>query len=237
MKRLCTLLIALILLVSLTTAQVKVGGTVKTGGTGKVGVQTGGGGGSFPTTSVLDNFNRANEGPPMTGWTDSWRPSADGHQVSSNVAIGSTVNDNTSYWNTTIGPDLEVYGTIASGTTTYRGLSARLVSEGTSGVDGYELIVFGGNSIQLARWDDNVQTNVGATITQTISAGDSFGMKVVGSAFTIYYCLAGTGCGVGGAGWTQLSTPRTDSTYSAAGKLGIRTESTATWDDFGGGTL
>lgn len=187
-------------------------------------------GGSFPTTSILDNFNRANEGPPLSAsWTNAWRPASGGFKVTANRAAVESAVDCSTYWNTNVGPDLEVYATIPAGAASYHGLAARLVGEGTSGVDGYELIAFSSNTIGLYRWDNHAQSAaIGGTISQAFADGDSFGMKIVGSTFTIYF-KSGAGA------WTSIGT-RNDATYSAAGKLGMRSDADA-FDDFGGGTL
>lgn len=185
---------------------------------------------SFPTTSILDFFDRSNQGPPpSTNWTTGWRPSSTGFQVDTNQCLGSAVGDNTQYWNVAnFGPDVEVYATVKSGSSAnYYGLSARLVAEGTAGVDGYEVVLFN-NEVLVRRFDDNAETTLGAAFSQTFTLGDSFGMSIIGSTITVYYK-------VGAGNWAALGT-RSDSTYSAAGKIGMRSENVA-WDDFGGGTV
>lgn len=218
----------MLILVCTLTAQVKTGGTSKIGGVTKR-ASTAGGGCSFPCSAILDNFNRANGGPPPSAsWTTAWRPSTTGFTVDTNTIVGSTGGDNSTYWNTTFGPDVEVYVTMTDSTSgSYRGLAARLVSEGTSGVDGYEIVAFG-NEIFVQRVDDNSNTTLGTVISQTYTIGDSMGMSIIGSTITVYYK-------VGAGAWTSLGT-RTDSTYSAAGKIGLRSENIH-WDDFGGGTM
>ena len=184
---------------------------------------------SFPVNGILDNFNRADTGPPPSAnWTTSWRASSGGFLVSGNTVRGNAAGDNSTYWNVqNFGPDVEVYGTIIGSPASYRGVAARLVSEGTAGVDGYEVVV-ADNTFYITRWDNDAQTTLGASIAQSISDGDSFGMSIVGSTITAYHKPAA-------GSWTVIGT-RTDSTYSAAGKIGLRSENVF-WDDFGGGSL
>src|SRR5688572_22948208 len=137
-------LLALIILLALTlsiAAQSKISGTVKVGGT-ITSTATGGGACSFPCTSLLDDFNRTNEGPPPSAnWTTGVDGSTGGFAVSSNTAVAQDGSFSSAYWNaTTFGPDTEVYvtmvNTFGASCCGYR-LYLRLASAGTSGVDGY----------------------------------------------------------------------------------------------------
>jgi hypothetical protein len=61
--------------------------------------------------------------------------------------------------------------------------------------------------------------------------GDKLGLECIGSTIAAYVFQSGA--------WSQLGT-RTDSTYSAAGKIGVRLSdagSNSRIDDFGGGTV
>ena len=67
-----------------------------------------------------------------------------------------------------------------------------------------------------------------------MSAGDSIGMSMVGSTITVYYKASG-------GSWTSLGT-RTDSTYTAAGRLQLgqwlsSSGVASTIDNFGGGAI
>jgi hypothetical protein len=229
MKRLLLILLLLTLTVSIAIPQDRLRGGARQRGGVKLRTISAC---SFPCTSILDNFNRPNEGPPPSAsWTTAWRPSTTGWKVVSNseAQVETGGNDNSTYWNTNIGPNFEVYVTITAGAADYLGLAGRLVSEGTAGVDGYEVIAFSGNTIGLYRWDNNVQSAaIGGTFSQSYTTGDSFGMSVTGSTFTIYFKAAA-------GSWTSLGT-RNDATYSATGKLGLRGGSVNV-DNFGGGAL
>lgn len=237
MKKLYALLILFALTLTI-VGQSKLGGTAKIGGTTKVGVSTVVCA-SFPCTSILDNFNRANEGPPpSTNWTTGIDGGANGFKVDTNEA---EVNGDPSsgYWNVqNFGPNVEVYVTLGVATQASR-VHWRIQQEGTAGWDGYTLLAYTDNNFYVYRVDNGVQTQLGAAIAQTFSSGDSFGISHVGSTITVYYCASGAGCGVSGAGWTNKGT-RTDNTYSSAGKIGMSmfdSSTTTALDNFGGGTL
>jgi hypothetical protein len=181
---------------------------------------------AFPTTSILDNFNRAdgdvgsNWGAPA--WIDTVRLAISTNQVQFNDAGGG------GYYNvSTYGPDSEVYITI----TTLSGsleLYLRLDTPGAA-ANGYRLR-FRSAFAQLLyyRLDGGVATQLGATDTLTLSSGDSVGGDMVGSTLTAY-----TNQGA----WGSIST-RTDTTYTAAGYIGIDGSATAMLaDNFGGGTI
>jgi hypothetical protein len=184
---------------------------------------------SFPASAILDSFNRADTGPPPSAsWTSTWEPGSAGHSVVSNVCLSASGNS-TTYWNTTFGPNVEVYTKVATSSISYLQLAARLINVGTSNVSGYLLSTTGGN-LEVYRIDNDAYTLLGASISQTVSNGDSIGMSIVGSTITVWYKS-------GAGSWTNMGT-RTDSNYSGAGKIGIRSgSSNDKFDDFGGGTI
>jgi len=207
---------------------------------------------AFPTIGILDDFNRADSGTLGASWTaDVINLGLSSLQIVSNAAstVGGFRNN---WWNgTTFGPDVEVTTTIKSTflnvddgdggwAGTQGGLYARLVTPGTAGADGYYLFFFGGEITGywafLQRVDNGVFTTLGATYTGfTVSTDDKFGISVVGSTLTFYRKPAA-------GSWAQVSTTRTDTTYSAAGYIGLQGVSPflgteALYDDFGGGTV
>lgn len=186
----------------------------------------------FPSTSVLDNFNRANEGPPPSAnWTTGIDGSADGFSVASNQAAPQSAAFSSSYWNAaTFGPDVEVYATIAA-VGPFR-LYLRVQQAGTSGLDGYIVLAYPPtNELYVYRVDNGSQTQLGAAFSQTIGAGDKFGASMIGNEISVYYKTS--------AGEWALIGTRTDSTYGSAGHLGIASFDTtgSRLDDFGGGTI
>lgn len=187
---------------------------------------------SFPTTSVLDDFNRANQGPPPSGsWIDmSGAPG--GLEVVGNQCSGEVGSVSVGLWDdSAIGPDCEVFCTIAVKHNGEEiGLYARLTTASVTTVDGYSLaynMESGTDTLRVFRVDNGVGTQLGATINQEVGAGDRIGLSIVGSTLTIYHDS--------GSGFTSLGT-RSDGTYTATGRIGAYIwNTTARIDDFGGG--
>jgi hypothetical protein len=184
----------------------------------------------FPTNSVIDNFNRSNEGPPMTGWANI----VSGLVVSSNVCAPSGSGNRSGYHATILSTeDCEVYATIGTAPANNRNMTllARLHDISGSSVDGYGLRlnkVSGTDTLQIVRVDGGVLTNLGSAISQELAAGNKFGLEIVGDTLTAYVDT--------GSGWTAVGST-TDATYDVAGYLGIDIGGSGTLDDFGGGEL
>jgi hypothetical protein len=201
---------------------------------------------AFPTTSILDTFNRANEGPyPSTNW-DGKVLANDGASwaVLANQCKAGGGDNSRMYWkSTTFGPDCEAYCTIAtvpiSGTFSDIALLLRLQQPGTGGAggtttDGYYIgwvHITGTDSLIFYRIDNQAFTQLGTTQTPLEMAnGHKFGASMIGSTLQAYVDTGG--------GWTTLGTPESDPTYGAAGYIGILTgQSASTIDDFGGGNV
>lgn len=201
----------------------------------------------FPTTSILDTFNRADEGPPPSSSWDypiaSFVPN--GLSVISNT-VGRTPNNfGGAYWSaSTFGPDSEIYGTITTmvGSDTIDfSLCLRIQSPGSggsggAGMDGY-LVSFIRNTpnyqLQFYRIDNAVFTQLGSTQTPgNLSVNDKIGVQMIGNSMQAYLDS--------GSGWATYGTAETDpgSTYSGAGYVGvIIADPTGRMDDVGGGTM
>jgi hypothetical protein len=188
---------------------------------------------AFPTTSVLDDFNRANEGPPPSA---SWTNSAGTAGLAGLQVVSSTLQNSGSfeqredYWNvTTFGPDSEVYVTVTTvGITSFR-LYLRLQTPGTAGTDGY-LAYFASTAVFIYRIDNTSLTQQGASVSLTLAGGESYGFEIIGSDMNVYKKSGGS--------WGTTLATRTEATYSAAGNIAIGTDA-QNWvlDDFGGGTV
>lgn len=193
---------------------------------------------AFPETSILDDFNRGNTGPPLGGnWTEIARGDG-GFEIISNEAYPEGTSElDTEYWNVEdFGPDCECYLTFTD-VMTYGSVQARIQDEDSAtDFDGYVVQWRQPDSqVRIYRIDDNSDTQLGDSISQVISSGDKIGISVVGAnpgTITAYY-------NDGGAGWGSLGSEE-DSTYDDAGKIGIDSwnsgDNTAI-DDFGGGTI
>lgn len=189
---------------------------------------------AFPTTSVLDDFNRANTGPPPSAsWSTGAIPGNGGMKVVSNQVGGDTNSGCDAYYNVaTYGPDSEAYITLAvkpATTAEFWWLSLRLATPGTAGVDGYEIDVTS-NAVSIWRVTNGGYTQLGSDISVTFANGEKLGAEIIGSTLAVYRYTGGA--------WGAALGTRTDSTYSAAGSIGIGADEAAMrGDDFGGGTV
>lgn len=194
---------------------------------------------AFPTTGVLDTFDRADENPLSDGgkWTNKTDPGFGDCQVLTNLGAGVGAGGNGAFRNNqTYGPDTEAFLTISTlaGNGDDTGVEIRIADGGLTTVDAYRVVAQkaagASNDIwRVARLDNTVQTVLGANIIQEFSAGDGLGIEMVGSTITVYWKTGGT--------WTSLGT-RTDTTYTAAGNIGMLMDTTTPRvNDFGGGTV
>lgn len=189
---------------------------------------------AFPTTSILDDFNRANTGPPPgTNWTSTIISGDVGNKVISNQFAGGSSAPASSYWNVgTFGADCEVYATITDATMERNGCLARITNPGGATMCGYYCIAQA-DHFRLFRIDNGSGTEIDDYFGITLANGDKFGMSIVGSLITVWYAPVATG--VWGAAGTH-----TDATYGSAGYIGLRTidnTNNACMDNFGGGTI
>lgn len=195
----------------------------------------------FPNTSILDNFNRADQGPPLSiNWTDFFGDSG-GWKVSSNTAVmGSGVNNGSEYWNPNIfGPDCEAYFTVTTKPTSTKALRilARIqtslpsIFPGDPDMYWVELKpAVGTDVVNITRYFGGTPTILTA-INQEFSTGDALGISVIGSTITAWYKASG-------GSWVSIGTG-IDTTLTSAGYIGINADAdlTAVLDDFGGGSI
>ncbi len=189
--------------------------------------------GTFPTTSVIDNFNRAAIGANYTA-----APFGYGGAlviVSSTLLGGANAeDDNSAYYNVaTYGPHTEAYITYVTKNTDDGYGPALYIRLTDVGNDCYSVDIqdYGSATDQItkSRLDDGVPIQLDSDIAQEIAAGDSFGVEMIGSTLTPYYKS-------GASAWVA-KTPSSDATYTAAGYIGIYIPSNvARLDNLGGGT-
>jgi hypothetical protein len=196
---------------------------------------------AFPTTGVIDSFNRADEDPLSDGGKWSIGPDDFGGtnnlRVASNECLQGSATSSNGYRNDQdYGPDCEVYCTLATTLpTTALLLYARCVNIGSGTTDGYAVYFnfSGTDDALICRMDNDSLVGLGSSIVPPApyALGDKLGLECIGSTIAAYVFQSGA--------WSQLGT-RTDSTYSAAGKIGVRiadSGSNGRIDDFGGGTV
>lgn len=181
---------------------------------------------AFGDTGVLDNANRSDENPINTNWSSPLFV-GDGalkvvsNQITPHVAFGQ------SYWDTTFGPDCEAFVTWATANTGCE-IYGR-VADPNSSFDAYGIICFQSGTARLVRIDNESETQLGAGFSPTFSSGDKIGLEITGTTIGWYHDT--------GSGWGTAQGTRTDSTYSAAGHIGLIGQATGdVFDDWGGGT-
>jgi hypothetical protein len=184
---------------------------------------------TFPTRGLIDAFDRADEDPLSDGgkWSTGPTITAVPLRLVANICRGSVSNvPGNSYRNDRdYGPDVEVYVTWYEPVTLY----ARMVNPGAS-ADGYAIRFFGTN-VQVIRLHAGVYVaQLGDLVTQAQAVGDQVGMEIIGSTIKGYLKPVGSD-------WAEIVS-RTDGTYSAAGKIGLKID-VDTWraDEFAGGTV
>jgi hypothetical protein len=178
---------------------------------------------AFPSVSQVDNFTRANEGPPpSSSWTVSRNT---GHKVVSNQCAmnDETVSQGTS-WNTFSAADVEMAAKIGTVPPAgkYMNLYARLQTANayTSNmyqVDVYQVAGASNDSMEFWKQVTGVFTQLGATVNLGVdlASTDVWGGRLVGT--TIEGFLNGTSKG-----------SRTDSDIAGAGYVGISNDSNST---------
>lgn len=186
---------------------------------------------AFPTTGILDNFDRANENPLSDGgnWGD--RNVAGELQLLNNKAQGVTGSTtlNSRYWTAvTFGPDCEAYITVATlPNQDYIRLWLRIQNPGAVGETGY--MMQWQNDANGVRIFKETAREAYTALAQDAAARfvvtDQLGFQAIGTSLTVYQ-----------NGTSVLNT--TDATITDAGNiaLGVRSN-TVTLDDFGGGNV
>lgn len=190
---------------------------------------------AFPLTGILDDFDRADAGDLGANWTaNPWNGAEVEPQIISNRAAsaGAGVVNSHAWWNVAqYGPDCEVYITLSVTGSQEHGVFFRIQNPVTASADGYRAFHFTDNNYYLYRVDDTVNTQLGASVTQSADADDQVGVAMIGSTYRLYFSNEG-------AGFVEIAT-RTDATYLLAGYLGFETGANTSnrQDNFGGGSL
>ena len=185
---------------------------------------------AFPTTGILDDFNRADENPLDGGgnWGD--RVANNDLQLLSNQAAGTAANVlNSRYWAaSTFGPDCEVYYSVPviNVAPDYLRLWLRIQNPGAANETGY-MMQWLNSSAGCTIFKETAReayTQLATLSTPRFAANDQIGMEAIGTTITVYQ-----------NGTSVLST--TDATTTGAGYIAIGCRSTVfRLDDFGGGT-
>jgi hypothetical protein len=199
---------------------------------------------AFPTTSVLDDFNRAN-GALGSNWTnDPFGTTQPAPAITSNAVTFGTFGC-AAWWNPgTFGADSEVFCTVATkpaNGTGFLQLLARIQTPGSTAGDAYKAELSpatGTDTVDVYRVINGVDTAVGS-VSQEFNAGDKVGMEVTGTGATVTIKIFRHD----GVSWAQVGASISDTNAArivTAGNIGLgcfQSTATAVADDFGGGTL
>ena len=190
---------------------------------------------SFPTTGLLDDFNRANAAPPSASWTDNVDGAATGLQLYNNTCTAATNAIGSGYWNqATFGPNCEVYYTVVT-TDNHLKLFARISSPGAS-YNGYMVDLSSGGSGGIYKVTTGTPVQLGSNFSPEQANGKAFGLEVTGTSTTTLNVYSKPS----GGSWGLWYGPVTDSSspWTAAGYIGLGCwYYAARLDDFGGGTI
>ncbi|MCK5604833.1 hypothetical protein KAR91_23285 [Candidatus Pacearchaeota archaeon] len=197
---------------------------------------------AFPTTGILDNFNRS-DGRPMTGWTDDFYGGyVQGIGADGSDAYQEDVENNASaaVWDTQYNADQEVYVTVTavSATNDPTLLYARLTNYTGLQVDGYQCRLDrdgpgGADVMQIQRIIDSVTFELDeSALGVDFVNGDKFGLELIDTTATSYFKD-------GAAAWASVGTGDA-SQWDNAGHLVLMFGASGggqKGDDFGGGNV
>ena len=189
----------------------------------------------YPSTPLLDDFNRANETPLSGGgnWDTTGYGTASAAQLISNAAGNSAaVQNKQSTWAASFSGDVESWATFsADGGGNQRIIAAATTDRGTSTFDNYSLLwgVSPTFCLRLNRVDNSVLTLIGLTAPPVV--GWKVGLRVANGYVEVWTNQTD--------GW-RCALVAADATYSG-GQIGFGISSASIggtnrrFDDFGGG--
>lgn len=194
-------------------------------------------GGAFPTTSVLDTFNRTAENPlsQAGAWTNRIVLGDNDLRTDGTGCILGTAGGafGSAFRAATFGPDSEAYWTVSTlpASTEVTEAWIRISGGGSSSPSGYFVDTAQAATDTWTLWKSvsGTQTQLGASASQNLAAGESQGCEAISTAIAGYRKSGGS--------WSQVLS-RTDSAVSGSGNIGgVIQQTTAITDDFGGGTV
>src|SRR5262245_2618821 len=177
--------------------------------------------GTFPSTAVLDNFNRAN-GALGSNWANAGQVAIDTNQLKSTCSC----NGINPVWSANLfGNDQEAYFTFATAPNGEYRINMRMqyADEGA-----YHIEVNYTGSVQIATIATGGWVTLGGPIAVSYGAGDQFGVRTFGTNINVYKngTLVGTRSF---AGWPYANSPG----YVGLGM--VNAASGSRLDNFGGG--
>lgn len=179
---------------------------------------------AFPDYPLVDDFDRPDESPPMTGWADV--SVGYGFSVVSDAAVQVVGGGIISYM-----PSLGIFGDCEArftltappiGGTNFVGLVVHLK---LAPQEYYAVYILGDGAVQIIKYG----TGVLDSTSVVLAANDEFGIQILASTINVYYRP------VGGGAWSNiLSAVDADYVSGYIGMVG-GDASSAIINDFGGG--
>lgn len=194
--------------------------------------RTPGGPVAFGDVSVIDTFTGADGALPASWTTDAVNDAANAPRIASNQIAGESGGNYSSARRNDVNysGDKQAYITISALPEASRYVEIGFVYNPGASADAYSVEYRTGTGVRLARYDNTVETILGAAVAWSPSAGDKLGIRVdetngVIEAWTY-----------SGGSWSQLFT-RSDSTYTGTGYPFVYIRGTDTrGDDFAAGS-
>lgn len=182
----------------------------------------------FPTTDILDTCTRADENP-ATGWTTPVFVGTDAFKILSNKLTSAVAGFAArSLTGSSFGAQQEAYCTFFVTGADGFDLGCCMNDLNTAGIDMYGVTVDPAGTLTPFKIIDGSYTALGSAISQTVTSGDSVGLRRNRQVLEIWYK-------VGSADW-QLIGARQDSALLSGGALGLDIgANTVSITNFGGG--
>lgn len=198
----------------------------------------------FPSTPVIDTFDRAN-GALGASWADDLLTDNGPLAVLSNQLAKNNPDDNfsTAYWTSLFGTNQEAYVTL--GTTTVRfELHVRASNPGAASTSYCLFYDPGTFELQFQRQSAGTYTDIGPPIGITLSIHQGVGIRIDGRTLTAFLSLDADGFYGDPEPWIEIGSA-IDSTYVSGRYIGVAmiqigpdgSPGVGTLDNFGGGTF
>lgn len=183
-----------------------------------------------PTTSVLDDFNRADSGTLGANWSTPFETGGFGSLTIISNQCGSDAGFDDAYWSTSFAANQDVFTTISTMGDGIR-MYARIQSPNTAGRNAYALGQEADGHGAIYKVVAGTTTALGGGWTAgSVVVGDKIWLNCNGTTITAYVFHSGA--------WNTLES-LTDSAVTGAGFIGlqVRGDATPRFDDFGGGAM
>jgi hypothetical protein len=177
-----------------------------------------------PPTSGTDNFNRANETPLQSPWTQ--QPGTFNMNLSGNAVVGASSWDQR-YYHSTVTPSADQYSRIEIVDKRGVGVDARMQTDAESGYTCYHSS--SANEMKLYKTVNGTETLLVDWTAVTLSATDNVEIRAEGTNISCWYDT--------GSGMTKLMEAANQTDF-ASGKVGIHMNGTlGSLDNWAGGDL